>query len=222
MIPIYVVGDGLRDEAMVPVLVERVVRLRVQARFRPWSSLRLAGGGYDRKLKFAVREAVEEKIPMLVATVDTDKDNSGEKLRRLRQARSDDPQCGSLVQVALGEATPHGEAWLLDDEVAVRQALGLHSSTPICTPANRKNPKQAIEDLRHSGNRCDDPIRTVLAAIAQLVQPARCPRSKDTGFDALQDDLRTSIRNSKAACDDGCPCGDCSGVESDGDQVDGE
>src|SRR5262245_51242741 len=100
MMTIYVVGDGPRDEATVPPLVGRVLGVTVGAVFSAWKELRLAGGGYEKKLKFAAREAQDRNIAYLVAVVDVDVDGQRDKLRRLREASRNDSVCGTVVQVA--------------------------------------------------------------------------------------------------------------------------
>jgi hypothetical protein len=206
MITMHIVGDGPRDGVTVPPLIETVLGIRVQALFRAWSDIRT--GGYERKLKFAVRTAIDAGVSALVATVDTDKDRQRDKLHRLRNARTADPHCGSLVEVALGEATPHAEAWLLDDEVAVRAGLNLPSRIKIPTPRQVESPKEALEDLRRDSDRSHDPILEVLIDIARQVQPSRCMRAKETGFHALQEELRSAFRTHVAGCGEGCRRGD--------------
>ena len=128
MIHILLVSDGPRDEAVIPPLAEVVFKVEVKADFKTWKSMHLAGKGYGRKLKFAVRSAVSNGIKLLVATIDSDKDETRSGLKDMEKAVREDPNCQGLVHVALGEANPHAEAWLLDDEVAVRMVLRLDVS----------------------------------------------------------------------------------------------
>ena len=205
MITIHILGDGPRDEATVPLIAERVLGVRIHATFTAWSELR--AGGYERKLKYAARQALAAGVPRLIATVDTDKDTFGEKLRRLRQTRTQDPTCNFLVQIALGEAAPHAEAWLLDDQVAVREALRLPSGTDIPSTRNEDDPKQALENLRRIGDRGGDPILDVLADIARRLEPARCSRAQHTGFHSFHEELKTAFRTLAADCGADCQCG---------------
>lgn len=205
MITIHIVGDGPRDKATVQLLAERILGIRIDATFKAWSAFR--AGPCERRLKLAARAALDAGVPRLIATVDTDKDSFGEKLRRLRQTRTQDPTCSSLVQIALGEAVPHAEAWLLDDQVAVRDALRLPSGTEIPSTKNEKDPKQALEGLRRIGDRGGEPILEVLADIARRLDPARCTRAQHTGFHSFHEELETAFRNLAADCGADCQCG---------------
>ena len=205
MITIHIVGDGPRDEATVPLLAARILGIRIDATFKAWSAFR--AGPPERRLKYAARQALDAGVPRLIVTVDTDKDAFGEKLKKLRHARSQDTNCNGLVQIALGEAVPHAEAWLLDDQVAVREALHLPLGTDIPSTRNEKDPKQALEDLRRIGDRGGDPILEVLADIARRLDPVRCSRAQHTGFHSFQQELETAFRTLAADCGADCQCG---------------
>lgn len=207
MITFHILGDGPRDEAMVPLIAERLLKVRIRAEYTAWKDLR-ARGGYEGKLKFAARRAVDANVPRLIATVDTDKDVFGKKLKRLSNARRQDSTCNSLLRIALGEAFPHAEAWLLDDPVAVRNALHLPSDADIPSTKNEDDPKQALEYLRRIGDRVDDPILAILADIAGELDPSRCGRAEQTGFQAFQEELVAAFRTIAAECGTDCQCGD--------------
>ena len=117
MIKLFFVGDGPRDEAVVPHLVAKILALdALQSGFSPWASLHKKSKGYARKLRFAIRQARDQNALGLVATVDSDESGRSGRLNQLRDGRDEDRQSAPPFPTSLGEAIPHLEAWLLDDE----------------------------------------------------------------------------------------------------------
>lgn len=191
MIPILVVGDGPRDQATVPRLVERILGHPVREDFRPWA--RLSGGkGYDRKLAFAVKQAKDAGTQGVVAAVD--KDKSQGRLGVLRDQRDSEQRSGTFP-IAVAEADPHGEAWLLDDPVAVRDALGLPPDVEIPTVRQVKSPKEALEALHARGTKRDEPFLTTWAEVARNVSLERCVHARETGFDGLVSEVTQQFRD---------------------------
>src|SRR3989442_15640337 len=83
------VADGPRDAAMLPQLVEKILGVEIQAGFAwTWAGIRLRGGGYDRKLGFAMRDAVDRGLSGVVATVDRDLAPTGNRWRALEEGRA--------------------------------------------------------------------------------------------------------------------------------------
>ncbi len=194
MIRLLFIGDGPRDHVTVPHLISRLLGIPVKADSRAWRELRLAGGGYRKKLRFAIRQARDAGADGVVATVDTDKNEPRSKLNELKAGREEDRASSPPLPTALGEATPHGEAWLLDDRVAVSQTLGVeHDSVPVWGKGSGKDPKAAIEELRRRGGRAADPILEVLEDIARKVEPSRCANGRHTGFDGLSEEVRCEL-----------------------------
>ena len=61
MIHLYFVGDGPRDEATLPRLVERIRGAEVNGPFKEWRHVRLHGkSGYAGKMKFAVTPSTND------------------------------------------------------------------------------------------------------------------------------------------------------------------
>ena len=71
MIRLLFVGDGERDAATNPHLVERLVSSPIEPRAIPWPRLNHAGRGYDRKLLFALRQARQEGLAGVVAAIES-------------------------------------------------------------------------------------------------------------------------------------------------------
>jgi hypothetical protein len=186
------VGDGPRDEAVVPRLIERVLGVEVTAEFEAWKELRLHGRGLGKKLLYMLRRARDRGANGVVATVDVDKFTKNDKLGDLKVARSKDREGGHKTPAAIGEADPHLEAWLLDDDVAVRASLGLPSTAAVEAPTKVKSPKDELDRLYKSCN-IDRSTVDVLAAIARQLVVDRCGRAKYTGFEAFAEDIRAEL-----------------------------
>ena len=134
MTHIRFVVDGARDERVMTSLVKAVIDRDFESSHTNWRSIMPLQFGrtstLTRKLQLARRSAIDSGADALVATVDTDKSKRGMRLAELDAGRAD----VGLVPTAIGEATPHAEAWLIDDPRAVRDSLGLPTETEIPAP----------------------------------------------------------------------------------------
>ena len=185
------VADGPRDEVAIPRLVEAILHAKIEASFQAWKQVRLhRGRGYNRKLRFVLAQARDQELDGLVATVDCDKDSPRKRLNLLREARNEDRERNTVAQMpaALGEAIPHLEAWLLDDEKAVREVLQLANDQRI--PAvNQVDPKDALNSLMMQSVRNEDSI-DLLQEIATRVKQNRCNHASDTGYKIFVEDVQ--------------------------------
>jgi hypothetical protein len=186
------VGDGERDAATVPHLVETILGIRVERATLPWARLNGAGRGYRKKVQFAVRQAIDAEADRLVAVVDRDKEAAGVRLGEMRQARDADRMKRPSYPTACGEANPHGEAWLLDDPVAVRDALGLANEVKVTPVHKTKDPKAVLNDLIRS-SRKTDPITHILGDIAKCVDPSRCAHRDETGLEDFMAEVQSEL-----------------------------
>ena len=193
MIHLLFVGDGERDAVTVPRFVEGILDDSVTEETRRWARLHGRGSGYGRKLEFAVRAARANKLEGLVATVDTDREKKGVHLRKMQEVREAERIQFPNLPMALGEAVPHGEAWLLDDPVAVRQALKLPNDAQIPTMSKTKDPKKALKSLLAESKRADERPLNILADIARKVDLKRCVNSKRTGFEGFVSDVHNEL-----------------------------
>jgi hypothetical protein len=183
MIRIHFVGDGPRDGATVPHLVQKILGLDVDPSTNHWARLNAGGQGYSRKVLFAILQAIDAGAAGLVAVVDRDKDDAWSRLRKLQEGRELHRQKRPPFPTALGEAVPHGEAWLMGDPIAIKEALDLKDDVAIPSLRRIKDPKgdlnRLIEISKH-GRETDRMI--VLGHIARLVDPERCMHIEETGF----------------------------------------
>jgi hypothetical protein len=194
---LYYLADGPREESTVPAIVGHVCPDAITSLFTSWSDITLAkSSGYQRKLDFAIRTVLTEGWDGVVATVDCDKDKRGKKLAVLNSARSAhrDDTAVPQIRIALGEAVPHFEAWLIDDPKAVRAGLGLDPSTEVPNVRDCAYPKTTIDELvrmsPHQHERSDSELRKEIAA---AIDEERCNHRGETGFEAFMDELRENL-----------------------------
>jgi hypothetical protein len=88
--------------------------------------------GYPRKVLLAITEAAARKCSSVVIVVDRDRTDGGSRLAELREGRALAEADGKPLayRTALGVAIEMVEAWLLADEKALNEALGLAPPTP--------------------------------------------------------------------------------------------
>ena len=203
MIRLLFVGDGDRDVATVPPLVEGILGVAITDKIRFWRKLRLqpksaprALRGYAPKLMYAIRVARDLGLDGVVATVDKDAMKRRSRLAELKKGRDLDREKAPSFPTALGEANPHSEAWLLDDYVAVRKALELSTDVRIPTVGKTDDPKKALDELMNQSPREMAPEHRrlqLLGAIAAIVTPNRCAHAMETGFDEFTEDVRDEL-----------------------------
>ena len=185
------VGDGERDAQTVPLLVEGILDIPIKVEMRNWFRLHGSGRGYDRKMLFSLRLARDQRVCGLVATVDRDKDPRRRRLAQLRKGLDKDRESHPPIPTALGEAVPHGEAWLLDDSAAVREVLCLAAEVKI--PAVGKvDPKAALNGLISESSLASERMMA-LRDIARAVETSRCPNAKKTGLATFVKDVKSEL-----------------------------
>lgn len=197
MIRVRFVGEGPRDEAIVPSLVSTWLnKPAMQPTFVTWRALvvRKAGKtrrlhGLARKLEYAVSQALTDRQHAPIATIDRDVAAPSERMGQMRFGVTVSPQ----LPTALGEAVPHAEAWLLDDQKAVRETLALPADTAIpnvrnCAPKDELN-KLCEPVVRAAGTR----LIELLAGLARRIDVARCNHPSETGLQAFHNEVRSNL-----------------------------
>lgn len=194
MIPLLLIGDGERDAVTIPRLAEKVLGCPIREEFRRWARFHKSRENRLRsRLHFAFVQAKDANAVGIMAVVDTDKDPQRVRLRELKKEREAERAINPPFPMALGEAVPHGEAWLLDDPVAVRRALALAVEHLIPTVRQTKQPKDALEELWRNSNRANEPAGKVWEDIAGQVDPPRYCHAKETGFHQFEEDIRYEL-----------------------------
>jgi len=199
VIDILFVGEGARDAAVVPPIVERVFDAPINPSTIEWPRLadedQHSDRRFDRKLELAIRLALRQQRSGVVAVLDVDKSRKKERLRQLQKGRDNARAKMPPIPTAVGTAIPHGEAWILDDSHAVRQTLNLPNDVQIPAISKVKNPKAALEELARKSQRNDVPYAVLLGEIAKRIDPRRCVHAKDTGFAEFNKDLKWEYRS---------------------------
>ncbi|MFO0959424.1 MAG: hypothetical protein U0800_18650 [Isosphaeraceae bacterium] len=187
---IHLYVDGPRDEATIPLILETLLGEAIDVvESCPWSRLNQPRG-YQKKVVFALVKARDAGVDAVVAVCDADK--MPQRLAELKAGRADHRSKNAPYPAALGQANPHGEAWLLDDRTAIIRAWGLPPDTEIPTIRHcDRNPKRVIESLFALTGRYDQ--NDGLAEIARLLDSNRCVHKKETGFAQFLDEVRDEL-----------------------------
>ena len=194
---ILVVGDGPRDQSALPNLVCAILGTNVESRYDDWhhvSYLRGKGSIYARKVKYLTRRARVDNFAALAIVVDTDNSSPRVKWRELRNGRDDDRQKNPPFPTALGEANPHFDVWLLDDKVAVCEALELSSDSDVPNAVKVDYPKNDLSKLVEQSPADFSQVSDALGEIAARISSKRCGHSKDTGFATFEKEVCDEIK----------------------------
>ena len=182
----------------VPSLVERILGTRVEpcnlTDDRKWRWAHLRTPSARQKLLFAVLSAQDDGAWGLVAIKDGDK-RPVEVRKSLQDAKEFvKVSKGIGFPVAIGCPNPHADAWLLDDQEAVRSGLSLDSTHAIPVVKPGSYPKRDIDALvKLSPNKKGRTEYDLLSAVASDVKIERCPHAQETGFKAFREDVRSEF-----------------------------
>jgi hypothetical protein len=127
--------------------------------------------------------------------VDRDRARPRERLAELQEARERDRHDAKLavIAIALGEADPHGEAWLLDDRHAVRVVLRLDAEDGLPRVRDVSSPNDVLDRLVKQCPRSGEPARILLQVIAQRVQASPCLHGAGTGFEQFIQEIKIEL-----------------------------
>ncbi|MCC7291945.1 MAG: hypothetical protein IT449_07790 [Phycisphaerales bacterium] len=200
MIRIQILGEGSRDEAAAPPLVENLLGRRISAAFTAWSSpsiQRFHQKGLSklgRRLLYVLARASADGVQGVVAIIDGDQ-LEGERLAALKAGRRRHREKYPPIPTALGCAIPHFEAWLIDDPVAVREVLRLPADCEVSSPTRTSSPKLVLHALFTGSPRASEDLElAVLPEIARRFQLERCNQRNHTGLADFAKDLRAAFR----------------------------
>jgi len=192
MLSIFILGDGPLDNAMLPPLIKRILNVEINPEFKAWKDIRLHGrsgkGGYGAKLKYAVRHVkATDDLKALVAVVDQDKDKKETRIIELKKDR--EVERHHEIPASVGRAIPHGEAWLIDDHEAIKEALGLPADAQIPSVKKTGNPKNVLNEIHQQHKGDLQSRKDAYACIAKNVRLSRCRFPEKTGFKEFVEDL---------------------------------
>ena len=197
MSKILFVGEGANDRDVVPIIVRKITGREFVSEFQTWREIREhRNRGFARKLGLAVFRARANGSFGVVATLDSDK----HRTNRLDALKTGREKCRSDLStdsfpIAIGEAVPELEAWLIDDSNAVKQALGLNPEATIPSPTSCKDVKKALEDLI-SNSPLGLGHADCLKNIAETLEFGSCRYPKKTGLEFFVQDVRTEFNES--------------------------
>ncbi len=130
------------------------------------------GGRYKKRALGWIRLAKREGYDAIVLVIDQDGDE--ERKQQFDQAQEDHRL---PLPRALGVAIKMFDAWMLADEQALSEVLGMHID-PLPNPESEGDPKGKCESLRNEA-RLQLSLREMYAAIAERTDmeklKARCP-----------------------------------------------
>ena len=193
MIKVHFVGEGPRDEQSMPALVGSLTPTRFQATFSKWTKYRVNSHG--KKLRLALQLAREANADGLIAS--TDQDTAGPaKLHEFREARAADRHDNPPLPTVLAVPSPHFEAWLLDDKVAVQEVYGVPTER-VPNVDEVDNPKAELSALFRSCelSAADQTEFEILELISSRLDPTRCQHTQSTGLRAFLRDLKDEFRS---------------------------
>jgi len=205
MIRLAFICDGPRDFSIVPHLVQTMLGEEIEPagrfvwkhlpgkrRQKPHRGVGLKPGlrAWDRRLSFVVAIAKRDALQGIVATVDRDRRNRKES--QLNGVRGAIEKLVGAPPVACGEANPHCEVWLLDDQKAVRDSLKLAADISIPDSLKTDYPKAALDELidQSPGTRIES-----LREIAKQVRSKRCIHRDRTGFAEFERDVTDRLKH---------------------------
>ena len=183
------VGDGDRDRAMMGPILRTLHGAPLSVTFKARKEYRV--GGYGNVMKMALLEAFDASLQGVVFWADEDAGREP-RLKELRDARNQSKVIGE-TKAAIGVATPHAEAWILDDAHAVRAVLGLPSDHAIPRVSESNYPKTTLDDLCHQ-HRPQDPVMNLLPEFGAQLAPGRMREPHKTGFSAFEKDFKDQFR----------------------------
>jgi hypothetical protein len=190
--------EGNSDYPVIPCLARRVVAesfpavaLASDSVLRPSKR----GHGFVGELPTFVRQLQGDGVHIVVAVVDTDSTQIGERLRLLRDAKQRCTELGMAVCIAEGLAVRALEAWLLADEAAIFRLFdGDRSSVTFSSPEHDPAPKSTLNRivrLLTAGREV-----TFASYAAELAEAIRLPvlRQRCSHFDEFAHTLINCVR----------------------------
>ncbi|MBI3819173.1 MAG: hypothetical protein HY286_10815 [Planctomycetes bacterium] len=201
-VEIHLLVDGERDAKALPHIIHNILESKPECRsitsFSPrhWKDLRFHNRdkkarlqGYAKKLQYIIDENHNGIGRAIVAVVDRDRDADGARVRELRSTRTDARLQAIRVPLAIGEAIPHGEAWLLPDRHVV---AGVFEVDPAEVNIKAKSPKDELQRLgekKITKEKFSDRLETLAKKVRVHVIADR----SDNGFAEFAEDIKKEL-----------------------------
>jgi len=143
--------EGNSDYPVIPCLAQRLISeydpqiiLATNSVLRP----RKRGHGFIQELPTFASQLRDDSVDILVAVVDTDNTQIGERRRLLQEAKRRCAELGLAVCIADGLAVRSLEAWLLADEAAAFAVFdGERSNVLFPSPEQDPTPKATLNRI---------------------------------------------------------------------------
>ncbi len=143
--------EGNSDYPVIPHLSRRLVSdhfadiaLSEDSVLRP----RKRGHGFIREMPAFARQLIDDGAHVLVAVVDTDDTQIGERLKLLRETVQRCAELSRPICIAEGMAVRSLEAWLLADETAIFQIFdGDRANVNFPSPERDPDPKTRLNQI---------------------------------------------------------------------------
>lgn len=143
--------EGNSDYPIIPCLARRLIsEYNPQIILAPNSVLRprKRGHGFIQELPTFASQLRDDSVDILVAVVDTDNTQIGERRRLLQEAKRRCTDLGLAVCIADGLAVRSLEAWLLADEAAAFAVFdGERSNVLFPSPEQDPTPKATLNRI---------------------------------------------------------------------------
>lgn len=187
---IHELGDNNLDGALV-TLSSRLLNENVSFERKKVSSPEVRqhtqqgrGRRYEKRALGWIRLAEREGYDAIILVIDQDGDE--ERKQQFDQAQDD---LRLSLPRALGVAVKMFDAWMLADEQALSEVLGMHVDLPP-NPESESDPKSRCESLRDEA-RSQLSLREMYAAIAERTDMERLKDRCPNGFTPFAQRVRT-------------------------------
>lgn len=187
---VHELGDDNLDGALV-TLSSRLLNENVSFERKKVSSTEVQqhaqpgrGGRYKKRALGWIRLAEREGYDAIILVIDQD----GDEGRKQQFDRAQDDPRLSFPR-ALGVAIKRFDAWMLADEQALSDVLGMHID-PLPNPESEDDPKGKCESLRNVSH-SQLSLREMYAAIAERTAMERLKDRCPNGFAPFAQRVRT-------------------------------
>lgn len=177
-------GGGALKALVESILGQSIVPLEKRASELPRVIQHGKGGRLFKKAVAWVREAENLELDGVVFLTDFDKDNVGpDRIAQLSEAQAD-RSVAANIQRAFGVPIKSFDAWMVADEVAMKEVLGeAVNRTP--DPETITDPKATAREIVGDRMALRDFYRDVASQVNLEALKSRCPKGFGPFYDRL-------------------------------------